>query len=396
MNDKLYIPKRINVGYQLRQGTYTGKLGYVIYWDDKGKLRKENSWQSWRHKPDSWEVPEFLYEWVDGKRVGTKNPNAKQYGDVVKPEAFDNVPTEGFVLNKKAGGVGSGWGWHDRVEKCRVYDPRGFEFEISIPNLLFILTECNSVKGKGLVGQFVYSWSGTELVLLPVSSNEYKECLEYTNLQAKKVSLRDVKVGYNYKLKNGSVATYLGKDYFRAGSSYIETSTIYSKYNHIFYTEGSYDEFTMSVNLAEEIGPCPNFNDICDKFKKSNKCARKIIKLDIDKEYNAPPITKKDWGRYDRHIYLYTEDNTNFHLYDISAEYHYQNHYHYGFNGNKVTPAQIQEYLGCYTIGKHGTMVKVKGKTPKSNMFLNQLRAFRLVLDDNTKIIKKEYNWVTV
>jgi hypothetical protein len=37
-----------------------------------------------------------------------------------------------------------------------VYDPRGFEFEISIPNLLYILQECTSTKGKGLDGEFVY------------------------------------------------------------------------------------------------------------------------------------------------------------------------------------------------------------------------------------------------
>lgn len=43
-NDKLYIPKKLNVGYNERQETYTGKLAYVIYWDDKGVLRKETSW----------------------------------------------------------------------------------------------------------------------------------------------------------------------------------------------------------------------------------------------------------------------------------------------------------------------------------------------------------------
>jgi hypothetical protein len=36
--------------------------------------------------------------------------------------------------------------------------PRGFEFEISIPNLLYILQECNST--KGLDGEFVYAWDG--------------------------------------------------------------------------------------------------------------------------------------------------------------------------------------------------------------------------------------------
>jgi len=47
---KLYIPKRICVGYQNREGTYTKRLAYVIYYDDKGVLRKEKSWQSWRNQ----------------------------------------------------------------------------------------------------------------------------------------------------------------------------------------------------------------------------------------------------------------------------------------------------------------------------------------------------------
>ena len=71
------IPKTIKVGYQKRGDTYTGKLAYVIYTDDKGKLRKEKSWQGWR----------------DGK---------------IKPSDFDNEPTSGFVLNKGVGGGGRG------------------------------------------------------------------------------------------------------------------------------------------------------------------------------------------------------------------------------------------------------------------------------------------------
>lgn len=37
MKSAIYIPKKINVGYRERQDTYTGKLAYVIYWDEKGK-----------------------------------------------------------------------------------------------------------------------------------------------------------------------------------------------------------------------------------------------------------------------------------------------------------------------------------------------------------------------
>jgi hypothetical protein len=110
MKNSMYIPKTIKVGYQKRTDTYSGKLGYVVYVDEKGKLRKEKSWNSWRdHKID--------------------------HSDL------DNKPIEGFVLNRDVGGVRRSYGWNSRIEKVRVYDPRGFEFEISIPNLLFILQE---------------------------------------------------------------------------------------------------------------------------------------------------------------------------------------------------------------------------------------------------------------
>jgi len=78
MNRAILIPKTINVGYQARRDTYTSKLAYVIYYDNKNVLRKETSWNSWRD---------------------TKIPNTE----------FSNDPTEGFVLNKKAGGGSSGW-----------------------------------------------------------------------------------------------------------------------------------------------------------------------------------------------------------------------------------------------------------------------------------------------
>ena len=46
---QLFIPKKCKVGFNLRTGTYTGKLGYVIYHD--GKIwRKETSWEGWREK----------------------------------------------------------------------------------------------------------------------------------------------------------------------------------------------------------------------------------------------------------------------------------------------------------------------------------------------------------
>ena len=54
---KMFIPKRIKIGFQQRPDTFTGKLSYIIYYDEKGKLRKEASWNSWRD--DNIQVLEF-------------------------------------------------------------------------------------------------------------------------------------------------------------------------------------------------------------------------------------------------------------------------------------------------------------------------------------------------
>lgn len=93
MNTNIFIPTKINVGFQERKDTYTGKLAYVIYFDEKGKLRKETSWQGWRD-------------------------------ECIPNEIYDNEPMEGFVLNKKVGG--DRYGWNPRQTYTRVYDPSGF------------------------------------------------------------------------------------------------------------------------------------------------------------------------------------------------------------------------------------------------------------------------------
>ena len=182
MKSSIFIPKTINVGYQNRSDTYTGKLAYVIYYDEKGKLRKEASWNSWRDE---------------------KIPN----------EEFDNVPTSGFVLNRRAGGVEESWGWNARKTYCRIYDPRNFEFEITIENLLYILENANSIKGKGLEGEFVYGWDGKELVLMPIESPDYKEIEEYSQIVHNKetIKAKDLKIGATYLTKDNQEEIYLGK-----------------------------------------------------------------------------------------------------------------------------------------------------------------------------------------
>lgn len=180
MNSSIFVPKTINVGYQNRSGTYTGKLAYVIYYDEKGNLRKEASWNSWRD-------------------------------DKIPNDEFENVPTEGFVLNKKAGDYSTGW--DHRHAYCRVYDPRGFEFEITIENLLYILENANCIKGKGLEGEFIYGWDGKDLVLMPVESPDYKQIAAYNKIvhNNESIKTKDLIFGATYLTKENIEWIYMGR-----------------------------------------------------------------------------------------------------------------------------------------------------------------------------------------
>ena len=177
----IYIPEKIKVGYQNRYDTYTKKLAYVIYYDEKGKLRKETSWNNWRDEK-------------------------------IEPDDFDNEPTRGFVLNKKVGDYAGDWGNH-RQAYCRIYDPRGFEFEITINNLLYILEHCDCLKGKGLDGEFVYGWDRKDLILIPVDSPDYKEIKSRTDKiqNGKRFKGKDLIIGATYLTKNDQKWVYMGR-----------------------------------------------------------------------------------------------------------------------------------------------------------------------------------------
>lgn len=247
-NNKLNIAKTLKVGFNKRNDTYTGMLAYVIYYDEKGVLRKETSWESWRDKS-------------------------------IEAQEFPNEPTSGFVLNKKVGDYKSDW--NHRMAHIRVYDPRGFEFEISVENLLYILQECTSTKGKGLEGEFVYAWDRSDLILLPVSSVEYQESKVFTDHKLSKVSKSDMVVGCVYLNKDMENVLYLGReDYYEFDTNYGDGVTIYSQVNrgkkHVFvYTDnknaGTYWIQTGFTKIASKISDTvsTSFPEEYEKYKQS-------------------------------------------------------------------------------------------------------------------------------
>lgn len=202
MTSSIFLPRRIRVGFQARNDTYTKRLAYVIYYDEKNKIRKEASWEGWRDH-------------------------------AIEPIEYDNEPTEGFVLNKKVGGYAGDWGDY-RQAYVRVYDPRGFEFEITVPNLLYILEHTSSIKGKGLDGKFVYGWDGTDLVLLPTCSPDYAvlAALNTKRFENDTVKAKDLKIGATYLTKDNKRCVYMGKfDYYSHG--YFFDGKFFSSYSRM-------------------------------------------------------------------------------------------------------------------------------------------------------------------
>lgn len=175
----MYIPKNIRVGFQARPDTFTKKLAYVIYYGPDGKIRKETSWKGW-------------------------------CDDKIEPLEITNEALEGYMLNKGVQRWGSYYGSGRNM--VRVWDPRGFEFEITVDNLLEILTHFDMSK-REILGKCSLAWAGKELVLLPTNSDEYIEATKATKLlTAAKVKTKELKPGTIYVHRNrGTHHLYLGK-----------------------------------------------------------------------------------------------------------------------------------------------------------------------------------------
>ena len=123
-----------------------------------------------------------------------------------KIEELDNIPLPGFTLydvNKpKYTSTDSSW---------QVIDPRGFLVRISSKNLASILQVTGITEGL-IQDKCVWARNDekTEMVLVPVSSELYKDAVEGTELIETKVDINDVSIGDTVLLQNKLQGVYLG------------------------------------------------------------------------------------------------------------------------------------------------------------------------------------------
>lgn len=273
MQSNLFIPKRIKVGFQERDETYTGKLAYIIYFDEKDKIRKEKSWLSWCDE-----------------KLGSFE--------------FDNEPRSGYVFNKGvqryAYHFGSG------RSMLRVYDPRDFEFEITIDNLEAILMN-SDISKKEIMGEYVFAWSGSDLILLPTSSQEYIDSVSYTNKQDKKISAKELIKGATYsRKKNDENYIYIGYyEWYEKESGGLNTKNSSKGKKHIFASINENKKVTfepISPSLLAECldeDPVQDYPELVIKFEESInfKLINSFELINIRDNFLENPNENSYWSR---------------------------------------------------------------------------------------------------
>lgn len=354
MKSKLFIPDKIRVGFQQRHGTYTGKLAYVIYYDEKGKIRKEPSWLGW----------------CDDK-LGTLE--------------LDNKPRSGYLFNK---GIQRSSDWYGSGRSMfRIYDPRDFEFEITSDNVIGILMH-SDVSKRDIVEECVFAWSGQDLILLPVNSVEYQESIVYTQQQSNSISTKDLKPGYIYKKKKtDDEYIYIGfYEWYEWANNYWaeDNRHEFKSKKHVFSTRSGVFETPGVATFSHCVSsdPIEDFAHRVDAFFATAN-SQPIVGYEIT--YEVPDYVKED-TRQDRipRMYMTNRDNQLSSIESHESLYYNKNLYKY-YMGLDTRDTRIN----FFTHNKKPVFVFERRRYNEEGRYCHQIRTSRP--DLNTRMEMKEY-----
>lgn len=278
MKKTMLIPENLEIGFQERSDVMENRLSYITYRKDDGSIAKELSWTGWK-------------------------------SDEIPVEQHKNVPTSGFIISKDV----KEHTWHGNTRvKMRIYDPRGFDFEISINNLFMILEVCDINKCE-MIGEFVYAWFGSELILLPTNAEVYKRSKEASDNNNNKIAVKDLKVGaiYRTRIIKGETTDYLylGRRPWHHSKSYNELEIYNDKVSkkiglyrgdnqnddysqtknaHVFY-DFKYKNYC--INITNKLAICveedsEDFHELDNAFEKTLN-ASKIVDFKFHDNFNA-------------------------------------------------------------------------------------------------------------
>lgn len=221
-NKAIKFPKKHYVGFQARPSVDDLPLAFMTPDGDDAAAKKRKS---------------TVDNWASGHGYDGTN-TAK---DKLPAQSYDNNPMIGFKLGRN---VSHSYGWGQGNVKWRIADPRGFELEISSPNLAQIMGFCNIEKGE-IQEECIWARLGADNILVPVNSDVYEASARNTERMSKKASMRDLKIGDTAILHNGDEGIYYGAFYVAAIDTYrtrgdaANTYVAGDKKRHVFLLNGS-------------------------------------------------------------------------------------------------------------------------------------------------------------
>lgn len=186
------IPKQMYVTIQHRKEgkDEPTRLGFASpYTKDAAFRKRKDSQDSWAYGRGT----DFIIKDDDGVFHGPNGTKdvAEYFMTNSFPRVLGNEPLDGFEIARSV--RRSGWSGSGNV-LWRIQDPRGFELEITSENFASML-DCSTLINGVIQDKCVWGRDGSKNVLLPVSSDPYKEATKHTTLVNTKIHFKDIAVG---------------------------------------------------------------------------------------------------------------------------------------------------------------------------------------------------------
>ena len=184
MLSTIKIPEKVYVGFQGRRSEDEVPLGFMTpYTTDQAGIKRRAS--------------------VDNWAKGYYSNTEKTFNSVI----LDNKPMIGFKIGRDIRRSG---GWNGSgASYVRVADPRGFELEITIENLVMCMS-ANLVDNGEIIQECVWGRDGNRNMLLPTNSEPFKDSIQTKAKLDTVISLRQIKPGDEIALITGETGIYFG------------------------------------------------------------------------------------------------------------------------------------------------------------------------------------------
>lgn len=138
--------------------------------------------------------------------------------ETLKTHVIQNKPITGFKISspfEKDGNL-----WESSNEVWRIEDPRGFELEITLTNIVEIMSNTTIHKGE-ILCPCVWVRHHSDNFLISTNSEIYQKAIKHTKTLKQNISTKSLKPGNVVKLHNGVKGVYLGAYYTLSCGKYI-------------------------------------------------------------------------------------------------------------------------------------------------------------------------------